>query len=55
LTIQALTTVDTCNLNRLSLVGNYKINVALYSAAFVQHVAALFAEAATERFELTEE
>ncbi len=48
-------TVDTCNLNCLSLLGNYEINVAIYRAAFVQHVAALFAEETTERFELTEE
>jgi phosphatidylserine/phosphatidylglycerophosphate/cardiolipin synthase-like enzyme len=29
-------TVGTCNLDRLSLVGNYEINLAVYNAAFAQ-------------------
>jgi cardiolipin synthase A/B len=48
-------TVGTCNLDRLSLVGNYEINVAVYSAAFAQQLSALFAEDTAERFELTME
>lgn len=48
-------TVGTCNLDRLSLVGNYEINVAIYSAEFAQHMSALFAEDTSEMFELTME
>jgi cardiolipin synthase len=48
-------TVGTCNLDRLSLVGNYAINVAVYSAELAQHMSALFAEDTTEKFELTME
>src|SRR6266487_6040206 len=51
----AWSTVGTCNLDRLSLVGNYEINVAVYSAAFAQQLSALFAEDTAERFELTME
>ncbi len=47
--------VGTCNLDRLSLVGNYEINVAIYSAEFAQHMSALFAEDTSEMFELTME
>jgi len=39
----------------LSLVGNYEINVAIYSTAFAQQMSALFAEDTAERFELTME
>ena len=46
-------TIGTCNLDRLSLVGNYEINVAIYSAEFAQHMSALFAEDTSEMFELT--
>ena len=48
-------TVGTCNLDRLSLVGNYEINLAVHSTAFAQHMSALFAEDTAERFELTME
>jgi cardiolipin synthase len=48
-------TVGTCNLDRLSLVGNYEINVAVYSAAFARQMSALFTEDTTEKFELTME
>ena len=48
-------TVGTCNLDRLSLVGNYEINVAVYSTAFAGQMSALFAEDTAERFELTME
>ena len=48
-------TVGTCNLDRLSLVGNYEINVGIYSAEFAQHMSALFAEDTSEVFELTME
>ena len=46
-------TVGTCNLDRLSLVGNYEINVAVYSAEFARQMFALFTEDTAERFELT--
>ena len=46
-------TVVTCNLDRLSLVGNYEINLAVYSTALAQHMSALFTEDTAERFELT--
>jgi phosphatidylserine/phosphatidylglycerophosphate/cardiolipin synthase-like enzyme len=36
--------VGTCNLDRLSLVGNDEINVAVYRAAFARQMSALFAE-----------
>jgi len=48
-------TVGTCNLDRLSLVGNYEINAGIYSAEFAQHMSALFAEDTSEVFELTME
>ncbi len=48
-------TVGTCNLDRLSLVGNYEINGAVYSAEFAQQMSALFTEDTAERFELTME
>jgi len=48
-------TVGTCNLDRLSLVGNYEINVAVYSEEFARQMSALFAEDITEKFELTME
>ncbi len=48
-------TVGTCNLDRLSLVGNYEINVAVYSAELARQMSALFAEDTAERFELTME
>ncbi len=48
-------TVGTCNLDRLSLVGNYEINVAVYSAAFAGQMSALFEEDTAEKFELTME
>jgi cardiolipin synthase A/B len=51
----AWSTVGTCNLDRLSLVGNYEINLAVYSAALAQQMSALFAEDTAERFELTME
>jgi cardiolipin synthase A/B len=51
----AWSTVGTCNLDRLSLVGNYEINVAIYSAAFARQMSALFAKDTAERFELTME
>jgi cardiolipin synthase A/B len=34
-------------------VGNYEINLAVYSTALAQHMSALFAEDSAERFELT--
>src|SRR6266567_4593372 len=48
-------TVGTCNLDRLSLVGNYEINVAVYSTEFARQMSALFTEDTAKRFELTME
>ena len=48
-------TVGTCNLDRLSLVGNYEINVAVYSAELARQMSALYAEDTVEKFELTME
>ena len=48
-------TVGTCNLDRLSLVGNYEINVGIYSPQFAGQMSALFAEDTSEVFELTRE
>ena len=48
-------TVGTCNLDRLSLVGNYEINAAVYSTEFARQMSALFIGDTTERFELTME
>ncbi len=48
-------TVGTCNLDRLSLVGNYEINIAVYNAAFARQMSELFAEDTAEKFELTME
>ena len=48
-------TVGTCNLDRLSLVGNYEINVGVYSEELARQMSALFAEDTAERFELTME
>jgi cardiolipin synthase len=48
-------TIGTCNLDRLSLVGNYEINVAVYSAELARQMSALFAEDTAEKFELTME
>jgi cardiolipin synthase A/B len=48
-------TVGTCNLDRLSRVGNYEINVAIYSTEFAGQMSALFAEDTIEMFELTME
>ncbi len=47
--------VGTCNLDRLSLVGNYEINLAVYSTEFAQQMSALFTGDTAERFELTME
>jgi cardiolipin synthase A/B len=44
-----------CNLDRLSQVGNYEINVAVYSAAFASQMPALFEKVTAEKFELTME
>ena len=48
-------TVGTCNLDSLSLVGNYEINAAVYSTEFAGQMSALFTEDTTEKFELTME
>jgi cardiolipin synthase A/B len=48
-------TIGTCNLDRLSLVGNYEINAAVYSAELARQMSELFAEDTAEKFELTME
>jgi cardiolipin synthase A/B len=49
------TTIGTANLDRLSSVGNYEINVEAYSEALAQQMDALFACDKTNAFELTAE
>ncbi len=46
-------TIGTANLDRLSSVGNYEINVEIYSAALARQMEALFACDKTNAFELT--
>ena len=46
-------TVGTANLDRLSSIGNYEINMEIYSAEFAQQMELLFACDATEVAELT--
>ena len=46
-------TVGTANLDRLSSIGNYEINIEIYSADFAQQMERLFACDATEVEELT--
>jgi cardiolipin synthase A/B len=46
-------TVGTANLDRLSSIGNYEINIEIYSADFAQHMERLFDCDATEVAELT--
>jgi cardiolipin synthase A/B len=46
-------TVGTANLDRLSLIGNYEINVQIYSPEFAQQMNALFACDTDDVFELT--
>jgi cardiolipin synthase len=46
-------TVGTANLDRLSSIGNYEINVETYSSDFAQQMELLFACDATEAVELT--
>jgi cardiolipin synthase A/B len=48
-------TVGTCNLDRLSLIGNYEINVEIYSPEFAQQMSALFERDTSDVFELTME
>lgn len=46
-------TVGTANLDRLSLIGNYEINVEIYSKEFAEQMNALFALDTADMFELT--
>lgn len=46
-------TIGTANLDRLSSIGNYEINVEIYSAEFAQQMELLFACDATSSLELT--
>jgi cardiolipin synthase len=48
-------TIGTANLDRLSSVGNYEINVEVYSAPLARQMEALFACDKTNAFELTAE
>jgi cardiolipin synthase len=46
-------TVGTANLDRLSSIGNYEINVEIYSSELAQNMQKLFACDLTNAFELT--
>jgi cardiolipin synthase len=46
-------TIGTANLDRLSSIGNYEINIEIYSSAFAQQMELLFACDATDVSELT--
>jgi cardiolipin synthase len=46
-------TVGTANLDRLSSIGNYEVNVEIYSTAFAQQMEALFHCDTSDIFELT--
>ena len=46
-------TVGTANLDRLSSIGNYELNVEIYSAEFAHQMELLFACDTADRFELT--
>jgi cardiolipin synthase len=46
-------TVGTANLDRLSSIGNYEVNVEIYSTAFAQQMEALFHSDTSDIFELT--
>ncbi len=46
-------TVGTANLDRLSSIGNYEVNVEIYSTAFAQQMEALFRCDTSDIFELT--
>lgn len=48
-------TLGTANLDRLSEIGNYEINVEVYDAAFAREMEAMFACDKTNAFELTQE
>jgi cardiolipin synthase len=49
----AWSTVGTANLDRLSLAGNYEINVELYDADFAADMEHVFSIDLTNAFELT--
>jgi cardiolipin synthase len=46
-------TIGTANLDRLSSIGNYELNVEIYSAEFAHQMELLFACDTADRFELT--
>jgi len=48
-------TIGTANLDRLSAVGNYELNVEVYSQELAQRMEALFAADQTNAFEITSE
>ncbi|MGO8951129.1 MAG: phospholipase D-like domain-containing protein, partial [Ktedonobacterales bacterium] len=48
-----ITTIGTANLDRLSSVGNYEVNVAIYSKDLAQEMEKIFAADKTNAFELT--
>jgi cardiolipin synthase len=48
-----VTTIGTANLDRLSSVGNYEINVAIYNKDLAQEMEKIFAADKTNAFELT--
>ena len=48
-----ITTIGTANLDRLSSVGNYEINVAIFNKDLAQEMERIFAADKTNAFELT--
>src|SRR5262249_46994611 len=48
-------TVGTANIDRLSSIGNYEINVEIYSAEFAQKMEELFASDTADIYELSAE
>jgi cardiolipin synthase len=46
-------TIGTANLDRLSSIGNYELNIEIYSSEFAQQMELLFACDATDVAELT--
>jgi cardiolipin synthase len=49
----AWSTIGTANLDRLSSVGNYEVNMEIYSDELAQHMEAVFECDKTNTFELT--
>jgi cardiolipin synthase len=50
-----VTTIGTANIDRLSSVGNFEINVVIYSAALAEQMQRIFESDKAHAFELTQE